>query len=281
MNNNIFSVGRLVTRQTLRSPNSSIWRNALIDACKHFEDKPLSVLQTPGGFIRGGFPMKDIVSGPKSNASDFSMITKAAGAFISKEIFSKSVLAALKKTTNYLTLGVDVREATDPNLERKAELVGTYDTRKGRFINWTGKSYPAAGEEESLVYCTNYKSHFQYLGKKRVLILACHDLNMFSPRSRASSAPNTYKAKTSALIQKMCDKFQPEVVLHHPHCTDTTKVWITGWVGVRRWITSAETYASGINYAQYYEVKGKCRQPLETVLRGTASGNVTDYVMPV
>ena len=51
-------------------------------------------------------------------------------------------------------------------------------------FHWTGKSYPIPNQEKELVRIVNLKSHFLILEDiGKVMILGCHDLNIFNPRS--------------------------------------------------------------------------------------------------
>lgn len=274
MENLSFKVGRLVTHHQLPSDKPSAYQKVLIDACEYFRAEPLSVLQTPGGFIRLKFPISNIPSGIDSRDAGFETIAKIVACFVDEHIFSSKARKLLKIATRHLTLGVDV---FDPKSDNHAELVGTYNTRTGRFVKWTGKSYPTCGQANSLIYCKDFSSHFQHFGTKRVLVLGCHDLNMFSPRSRTLISPEMYKAKAIVQVQKLANKFHPEIVLHHPHHTDRSKTWATGWAGVLRYLPQVKVYSSGINY----EYRGRRRQPLGVLLRKTMHGDVTDYIAPL
>ena len=66
----------------------------------------------------------------------------------------------------------------------RAELVSVIDTEAGKVIHWTGKSYPVSGMEERTLVQAPLKSHRLEFGGKRMLILGCHDLNLFSQRAR-------------------------------------------------------------------------------------------------
>ena len=122
---------------------------------------------------------KDVVSEAEDAAFDF---------FLPRELQE-----ALAEACDYLTLGVDV---FDNSCSTHAELVGVYDTRGGRVVAWTGKSYPVQWQVSSLMYSDHLESLFLVLNGVSVMLLGCHDLNIFSPRSRASASQGTYKDQT-------------------------------------------------------------------------------------
>jgi hypothetical protein len=187
---------------------------------------------------------------------------------------ARHLAEALASACHYLTLGVDVRDI-DATCETHAELVGVYDTKQRIFVRWTGKSYPVQFQVASLMYCRDLKSHFMVLDGLRVMVLGCHDLNIFSNRSRRSSRCGTYKATVMEEMDRLVQKHKPEVVLHHPHYTDSPRVWQVAWAGVRGFVPTCHTYSSGI----FYGNRGKkCRGQLKDVLSATAHGYVVDWI---
>ena len=68
-------------------------------------------------------------------------------------------------------------------------------------------------------------------------------------------------------------------MLHHPHTTDSPRVWSTAWAGVRQILPSADVLASAIAYCGGDE-EGNPRGRLEDVRERTARGSrVTDIVV--
>jgi len=93
----------------------------------------------------------------------------------------------LREVTDYITLGVDSYKekiSTTRNYinQPHIELVFLVDLKNNKFY-WTGKSYPASGQQNGLVRITDLKSHFLDLNVGKLMILGCHDLMMFSNRN--------------------------------------------------------------------------------------------------
>ena len=156
------------------------------------------------------------------------------------------------------------------------ELVAVVDVVAGKVIRWTGKSYPTSSQEQDLVQVTDLRSHLLELAGERVLVLGCHDLNMWSPRSRANQAQGSRRNIRCTSMIELAAKFKPTIVLQHPHTTDTVRIWSVAWSGIRQSLPSVAHYASGI---AYYNRDGACRGRIEAVQSGTKFGNVIDRVL--
>lgn len=126
------------------------------------------------------------------------------------------------------------------------------------------------------MYCQDLESHFLVLDGVSVMLLGCHDLNIFSPRSRASSSQGTYKFQIMDKMDSLVKDHQPAVVLHHPHYTDSPRIWRVPWKGVEQNVPSCHTYSSGIFYAN--GDGGKQRGELKDVLAQTAKGDVKNWI---
>lgn len=279
MKNNSFSIARVVTRGAYPEDTNDYFafcRRAIQKICRECPGR-VDVIQTPGGFIFDHLEFTDAdTTGEDSTMRTFSEVARLVEENTAPELLTGPIRRMLQDKADYLTLGVDLW-SSEEDCSKHAELVGTWDTRKERFTAWTGKSYPIGYQAQTLLYCMDMKTHAQMFGKTHVLVLGCHDLNMFSPRSQASTAPGTYKAKAIRAMQKLCDEFKPEVVLQHPHYTDSANIWMLGWVGVQRAVPSVHTFSSGIHYGNMQG--GEPRQPLQSVLRGTRMGDVRDFII--
>jgi hypothetical protein len=288
--NQLFTIHRIVTQSPL--PSSIQERitfaiDCLKKACIEIS-KPVTVLQTPGGFLFDCQDLSTVQTGANSKISYFNIVIDKSEQFM-RNFLTEDLIQMISLKTDFVTFGVDIfhyvsEYACDYNMRRKckgfekhAELVGTFDTKIQKFIGWTGKSYPVSLQVNTLLYCNKLDSHFQYFGQTPVLVLGCHDLNIFSPRSRKSSREGTYKGKIIFFMQKKCDEFKPEVILHHPHSTDSLHIWSTAWSGVPKYIPSVKTYSSGIHYENVNG--GAQRQPLERVLTTNALGYITNTVI--
>ncbi|OGW54290.1 MAG: hypothetical protein A2Y81_07740 [Nitrospirae bacterium RBG_13_43_8] len=283
-----FIIRRIVTQNSL--PSSVQERiefaiDCLTKACEDISES-VTVLQTPGGFLFNCLDLRTIKTGINSTIPHFNIVVDKVEQFM-RNFLTRDLIQIILPKADFVTFGVDIFDSVGicdydsrrnrKNFEKHVELVGTFDTKQQKFTHWTGKSYPVDFQEDTLLYCGDLESHFQYFGQTRVLVLGCHDLNIFSPRSRKSSKQGTYKGKLISQMQKKCDEFKPQVVLHHPHTTDSSRIWATAWSGVSKFIPFAKIYSSGIHYKN---IKGGAqRQPLNKVLPATALGNIENTII--
>jgi hypothetical protein len=213
-------------------------------------------------------------SGEDTTDKHFEKITGIAEREAMDYLSSARLADGLASACEYFTLGVDIHDC-DGRCKTHAELVGVYDTQQRRFVRWTGKSYPVQFQVASLMYCRNLESHFIVLNGLSIMVLGCHDLNIFSPRSRASATRGTYKNKVMEKMDRLVQANLPEIILHHPHHTDSPRIWQVPWAGVRKAIPSCHTFSSGV----FYGNKGKeCRGKLNDVLSATAHGDVKNWI---
>lgn len=227
---------------------------------------------TPGGFVLGDFPSRwSGGRGWESSAKDLEALGRVAKPLVDACV-TKKVLAAAKARTRVLTIGVDLRSDAE-----HAELVVVIDCDSGEIVRWTGKSYPTGREEAKLVQVADLASHLVEIADEKVLVLGCHDLNMFSARARANQSPNGVRRRRCDAMVKATVRFKPTVVLQHPHITDTPNIWRVAWSCLSRDYPTVRTYASGIGYAGW---RGEPRRSLREVLDGTRSETgVADVVV--
>jgi hypothetical protein len=237
------------------------------------KNKRADIVVTPGGFIELSVRAKNLPLGWDTPPSALGEVSSAA------EVALQPFMAGLKRLdvpASFLTLGVDCL-LQNPEWDYPiAELVATIDLGSGTIVHWTGKSYPTSAQESSLLHVTDLDSHLQRIGKWRCLVLGCHDLNMLSPRSVANRDGSSRRGKRADELIRRAKSFAPEVVLQHPHTTDTPNIWMGGWSGVRQMIKPI-AYASGICYFRP-ETPKRRRAELGEVLSRTRFGNVVDYV---
>ena len=156
---------------------------------------------TPGGFVRARLPRNYAgARGWNSTKHDLRKLIPHAKAVI-KAVACGDVLALPKERAPFLTFGVDLnierrkeerihddhrRRPTCPLACTHAELVAVLDTTSGQVLHWTGKSYPVDEQQHTLVHATDLRSHLLRIGSERLLVLGCHDLQMFINRGRKS-----------------------------------------------------------------------------------------------
>jgi hypothetical protein len=229
-------------------------------------------LVTPGGFVTTPFPARWSGGvGWRSSPADLETLRIHANAALARVVTDRVVRAARKKV-DIVTVGIDLNRA---DRSEHAELVAIYDLKTRRMF-WTGKSYPTGAQERNLVQVTNLKTHMLRLAGERVLVLGCHDLNMFSPRAWANQAKIGPRRHRCSKMRSLARGFKPTIVLQHPHFTDHPGIRRTPWVGVVRELPSVKSWASGINYCRPGQ---RSRRPLHEVLAATHGGACIDIVV--
>jgi len=184
----------------------------------------------------------------------------------------------LGKLTDYITLGVDSHKGWAPATGRSAtsphiELVFLIDLRSGR-LYWTGKSYPTLSQQKGLVRIADLKTHFLDLDVGKVMVLGCHDLTIFNPRSKNAKG---WRKETNEGLRKLAVKERPAYVLQHPHTAVKVRTWLNAWSNLRRTLPSVRSYASA---GRYHEPN---RDPseyddLSHVLKSTKRGGAIDLI---
>lgn len=254
-------------------------RQALKSKC--WPSKPPLFAVTPGGFIQARMPEYSGEQGWNSRHRDFQNLIAAAEEAAEK-VVTADIKRELRPRVQFLTLGVDLvlpgQAKGTEGIDTHAELVAVIDLSTGRICKWTGKSYPTPAQEHTLVHEAKLKSHLWRYKGQRVLILGCHDLNVFNNRSRAN-ARNPSRVERWEKLDELARQFKPTLVLHHPHQTDTWEIWQGGWSGVRQHLDSVRTYASGIAYFRWDSkscLPLKPRRSFDGVLQRTKCGDVVD-----
>ena len=130
--------------------------------------------------------------------------------------------------TDYITIGIDSQKdkISLNNLsiqQPHVELVALIDLKTDKYY-WTGKSYPTTGQENGLIRISDIGTHFIELPVGKVMILGCHDLNAFSPRGKVTTKKKWRKKIREEIINKTQEE-KPKIVLHHPHTTDSSRIW--------------------------------------------------------
>ena len=227
---------------------------------------------TPGGFVKAPFPDGwDGARGWASRPEDFQSLVPHARSAVD-EVLTPQLLDAARGRTDFVTLGVDLNDKSGKRkMDRKArgthaELVAIVDVERGEPVRWTGKSHPVNWQERTLVQEADLESHLFRCGAERVLVLGCHDLNMFSNRAKSRMSPGGHRDRRSEEMKALAREFGPTMILHHPHSTDSPWNWSTAWSGAREFLPRSKggehVWASGI---AHYRGGGKCRGALHDV----------------
>ncbi|MDO9155216.1 MAG: hypothetical protein Q7U47_16160 [Paludibacter sp.] len=235
----------------------------------HFE-----FILTPGGFLTFKFPddLQYDLDISKAEKQNISQLQKAANNVITDFFggLQPTIFNKLKETADFFTIGID---GFNPTNYQSIELVAVYDLKKEKVIYWTGKFYPTEGQKKDLIKINTLDTHFIELNNQKVAILGCHDLNVFSPRGQATANPNGWKKQLADRFKASCKKFNPEIILQHPHTTDTPNIWNLAWRTVEKELPNVKHFASGIKYYNRNGVRGD----IDKVLEKTKKGDVIDF----
>jgi hypothetical protein len=105
------------------------------------------------------------------------------------------------------------------------------------------------------------------------MLLSCHDLNFFSPRSYHNA--RGWRRASIERFRQMARERKPELLLWHPHKSDTPRTWIPGLGGLRK-------ERPGIGYAGagiYYNDGLPPRASLDSVRKHTKNVPVIDLIV--
>lgn len=250
-------------------------RRALHDAAGQSQERA-DLLITPGGFLdapwpRGLRPKLSWASEPQ----DLTGLIDSAGHAI-EALLDRPLVGALAKVASFVTIGVDLFETPGDEKRPHLELVAVIDTRTGAVVAWTGKSYPTASQEGHLVQVADLSSHVIEFPFGRGLVLGCHDLNLFSPRGRASQSEGGPRRRRCDEMLEVARHARPVAVLQHPHTTDSPRIWQGGWSGCTKALPTVSTWASAVNYRH---PGGHPRDSLDRVLDATRHGAGDDLIV--
>jgi len=251
--------------------------NALIEefVFKVYGKQQFEFIITPGGFLTFTFPPNIRHNISIQFAEKYLIKDLQQEADITIHRFFKSlppdIFSKLQESADYFTIGIDGK---NPANKQHIELVAFYDLKQEKVIQWTGKFYPTEQQKKDLIKINDLSTHFIKLNDQKVLILGCHDLNVFSPRGQATASPDGWKKQVADRFKKLCKDFDPEIILQHPHSTDTPNIWNAAWRELERELPDVKHFASGINYSR----KNGVRSTLEAVLQKTKKGDVVDFL---
>ena len=231
-------------------------------------------LLTCGGFVNFPwvlFRCAPVWDYPKTNMTEehISIVERFCDSLLDRRLRNK-----LKMYTRYITIGIDSFEVINNTNRPHRELVGLLDLEHDKW-HWTGKSYPTGAQEKGLIRVADLMTHFVNLQGEKVMILGCHDLNMFSNRAIANTKREWRREISRDMINLVTDN-KPTRVLHHPHSTDSKKTWTGGLSGLQEKIPTLREFAGS---GKWYNSGGKQRSPLNEVLNATKIGKTTDIIV--
>jgi len=260
-------------------------KNLLEQVCSKWpKGQKVKCILTCGGFLQFDWPKRitrgDIGDNRDPEKGPMNDLVKEAEE-CARNFLDSGLSRKLGKVADYITLGIDSYKAkisTTQNYigELHVELVCLFDLRNHGFY-WTGKSYPTNAQERGLVRISDLSEHFfnlRDLGK--VMVLGCHDLNIFNNRNMTNT--RKWRRNMKADFRALAQKKKPSIVLHHPHTTVTKGTWRNAWSTMRNIIPSVRVYAGA---GRYYEDDRKRADwdDLNDVLEATKkNANSIDFI---
>lgn len=259
-------------------------RKLLEDICqKRPKGKRVKFVITCGGVIQFDWPeplsRMDIGDNKNPNKGSVDALVKEAKKF-AKFVLSNSLDEKLREFTDYITLGIDSYKekiSTTQNYinQPHIELVFLIDLRNNCFY-CTGKSYPTPNQQSGLVRISDLNTHFFDLDDVgKIMILACHDLTIFNPRSQNAKG---WRKEVNKKFKELAKKERPIYALQHPHTTVKRRTWLNAWNRLRKTLPSVEKYAGR---GRYYEPDRKRSEydDLNNVLKSTKYCNTIDLIV--
>jgi hypothetical protein len=264
------------------SGNIDLARRVLEGVCKIWPmGRKVNFLITCGGFITYNWPSfipyTDIGDNKFPNQNTLNLLVEEGRKNV-ELLLSDSLRQKLKEYAKYITIGVDtckskISRTQNYISEHHIELVFLIDLETGNY-HWTGKSYPTANQEKGLVRINDLQTHFFNSEFGKVMILGCHDLTIFNPRSNATA--KGWRKQVKKEFKELSKKEKPSIVLHHPHTTDSINIWAASWNGLRKLLPTIKEYASA---GRYFNENKPCRSDLLNVLLKTKLGNTIDFII--
>ena len=236
-------------------------------------------LVTPGGFIHFKWTDKfsTVIKEQKESQKMIPALKNLADDTIHTfwNTLTAKTKSKLQSKIKFITFGVDSNnKGEDENVIQCIQFVALFDTAKSKVIHWTGKSYPTTYDQKvRLVEFEDLKTHFIKVNKETICLLGCHDLKIFSPRAKAIAGAD--RQKKIKEFDKLMKQFKPNLIIQHPHTTDTYKIWNTEWKTVEKLYPFVTEYVSGI---RHYNNGHKRRGTIQTVIDKTILGNVRTII---
>ncbi len=232
------SIARVIIAGEWEGNLKEAWR-LIEDICEKWpKDKKVKFLITCGGFLQFDWPesisWNDIGDNKNPNHEAINKLIEKATEYVSS-VLNDDLCRRLSEVTDYITLGVDsVNEKISTTHNRlHVELVFLKDLKQGNLF-WTGKSYPTPAQQDGLVRIVDLQTHFVNLDVGKVMILGCHDLNIFNPRSINAKE---WRKKVKEDFKKLAKNEESIYALHHPHTTVKRRTWLTAWSSLRKTLT--------------------------------------------
>jgi hypothetical protein len=196
------------------------------------------------------------------------------------ELLSGQLMKKLNSCARYLTLGVDshkskISQAQNYIPEPHVELVCLVDLAN-RTYHFTGKSYPTSGQERGLVRNPHLGNHIVDTEYGTALILGCHDLTIFNPRSQSNA--KGWRQSVATEWRTLIKRATPTFALHHPHTTVKAQTWRAAWNQLHREVPSVRLSLGAGCYSSR-DMGWSKRDSLLRVLAATKQGSTLDVLV--
>lgn len=259
-------------------------RRLLEDICEQWpKNRRVNCLTTCGAFLRFDWPesLPDQSDNRFPNPGAMAVL-ESEGRKCCDRVLQSALVEKLRRHADYLTLGVDTfkdkisfAQAYIP--EPHAEMIFVVDLRDGTY-HFTAKSYPTPGQEKGLLRNTTLQNHFLRLNGTPTMVLGCHDLTIFNPRSDAKATG--WRLDVKQEFKKLSEEYTPRWVLHHPHTAVKRRTWLASRSGLTQALPSVTNYVgSGVFSRKDKGWDG--RDSITEVLADTKIGKVMDVVVRV
>ncbi|OPY25286.1 MAG: hypothetical protein A4E28_03242 [Methanocella sp. PtaU1.Bin125] len=258
-------------------PGDPAEAGALLDAvCRRWpKDVKADVLVLCGGFLRFRWPDRlkrwDIGDNLNPSKATLDMLYQEAEKCF-RQVFDGRIRAKLRRQAGVVTFGADSHYLVDDWYFPHAELVFAMDPDTGEA--WpTGKSYPNPRQQQGLVRIADLESHFVRAAGKDLMLLSCHDLSLFSPRSYHNA--RGWRRETIERFRQMARERKPELIVWHPHKSDTPRTWIPGLGGLRKELPGVSYISAGM----YHNDGASPRASMDSVLKHTKNVPAVDLIV--
>jgi hypothetical protein len=258
-------------------------RALLKDVCAKWpKDKKAKFLMTCGGFVQFDWPksVSRVDVGDNKNPNEGAVNALVAEAEnCARFVLREGLSAELREFTDYITFGIDSSKEKISTTQNyisllHVELVFLIDLRHNDFY-WTGKSYPTSSQQNGLVRISDLKTHFLDLDIANVMLLGCHDLTIFNPRSKNAKG---WREHVNKSFKELANTEQSTCVLHHPHTTVKRQTWLNAWNCLTKTIPSVTHFAGAGRYHEPDRAQSKW-DSLDEVLTSTKRGSSIDFVV--
>jgi hypothetical protein len=229
-------------------------------------------LITAAGFLSFQWPTGVFPADPARPSKNEIRLLGDAAVGECRKLLTPLLRKRLAKVADYVSIGADSKR--DDDKSRTVELVLLFDLHSPR--SWiTGKSYPTGAQENRLVRLNDLSRHHLTVGRDKILLLVCHDLNMFSRRALKTCSTHGWRRKVIDEMREAAHDFAPTVVLQHPHYTHSPHSWSTALGGLNDLLPNVVFASAG----RWCQPNKATRRPLQNCLRATARGAVATAVV--